>query len=35
MGRDNSPKARQQEHLERKQGQRAGYDRILIVSEGK
>lgn len=34
MARDNSPKERQQKQLERKQGQRASYDRILIVSEG-
>jgi len=34
MARDNSPKERQQKHLERKQGRRASYDRILIVSEG-
>jgi hypothetical protein len=34
MARDNSPKKRQQKQLERKQGQRASYDRILIVSEG-
>ncbi|UJP06030.1 MAG: RloB family protein [Nitrosomonas sp.] len=34
MGRDNSPKERQKQQLERKQAQRAGYDRILIVSEG-
>jgi hypothetical protein len=32
--RDNSPKERQKKQLERKQGQHAGYDRILIVSEG-
>jgi RloB-like protein len=35
MARDNSPKERQQKQLERKQGQRASYDRILIVSEGR
>ena len=34
MGRDNHPKERQQKQLERKQGRRASYDRILIVSEG-
>lgn len=34
MARDNSPKERQQKQLERKQGRRACYDRILIVSEG-
>ena len=34
MARDNSPKERQQKHLERKQNRRASYDRILIVSEG-
>ena len=34
MARDNSPKERQQEHLQRKQAQRASYDRILIISEG-
>lgn len=34
MARDNSPKERQQKQLERKQGRRASYDRILIVSEG-
>lgn len=34
MARDNSPKIRQTRHLERKQGRRASYDRILIVSEG-
>jgi hypothetical protein len=34
MVRDNSPKERQQKQLERKQGRRASYDRILIVSEG-
>jgi hypothetical protein len=34
MARDNSPKIRQQRKLERKQGSRARYDRILIVSEG-
>jgi hypothetical protein len=34
MARDHSPKERQQKQLERKQGRRASYDRILIVSEG-
>lgn len=34
MGRDNSPKIRQRAQLERKQAQRASYDRVLIVSEG-
>jgi hypothetical protein len=34
MARDNSPKIRQIRQLERKQGRRASYDRILIVSEG-
>ncbi len=34
MARDNSPFMRQQAKLGRKQGRRAGYDRILIVSEG-
>lgn len=34
MGRDHSPTERQKMHLERKQGRRASYDRILIVSEG-
>jgi hypothetical protein len=34
MARDNGPKERQQKQLERKQGRRASYDRILIVSEG-
>ena len=34
MARDNSPKIRQRTQLERKQNQRASYDRILIVSEG-
>lgn len=35
MGRDNSPKKRQQKRLDRKkEGSRASYDRILIVSEG-
>lgn len=34
MARDNSPKERQKNQLERKQGRRASYDRVLIVSEG-
>jgi len=34
MGRDDSPKERQRRQLERKLERRAGYDRILIVSEG-
>ena len=34
MARDNSPKERQRKQFERKQGRRASYDRILIVSEG-
>jgi len=34
MARDNSPKERQRQQLERKLGRRASYDRILIVSEG-
>ena len=34
MARDNPPKERQKKQLERKQGRRASYDRILIVSEG-
>jgi hypothetical protein len=34
MGRDNPPRERQRRQLERKQNQRASYDRILIVSEG-
>jgi len=34
MARDDSPQERQQKQLERKQGRRASYDRILIVSEG-
>ena len=34
MARDNSPKIRQRAQLERKQAQRASYDRVLIVSEG-
>lgn len=35
MGRDNHPQVRQQRQLERKRANRAGYDRILIVCEGK
>ena len=34
MARDNSPKIRQRAQLQRKQTLRAGYDRVLIVSEG-
>ena len=34
MARDNSPEIRQRAQLERKQTNRASYDRILIVSEG-
>lgn len=34
MAQDNSPKERQRRQLERKRGRRAGYDRILIVTEG-
>lgn len=34
MARDNSPLERQKRQLERKLGQRASYDRILVVSEG-
>jgi hypothetical protein len=34
VGRDNSPKIRQTSKLQRKQGNRPSYDRILIVSEG-
>lgn len=34
MGKDNQPKVRQAAHLARKKGQRATYDRILIVTEG-
>ena len=34
MGRDNPPRERQRQQLERKLGRRAGCDRILIVSEG-
>jgi hypothetical protein len=34
MGHDNAPRERQRQQLERKQGRRAAYDRILIVSEG-
>lgn len=35
MARDNSPWERQRQQLERKEGRRASYDRILIVSEGR
>jgi len=34
MGKDNQPKDRQAAQLARKVGQRASYDRILIVTEG-
>jgi hypothetical protein len=34
MARDHLPKIRQRAQLERKQTQRASYDRVLIVSEG-
>lgn len=34
MGKDNQPKVRQVNQLERKSGKRASYERILIVSEG-
>jgi hypothetical protein len=34
MARDNSPKVRNAEQLQRKLGRRASYDRILIVTEG-
>ena len=34
MARDHHPRQRQRMQLERKQNQRASYDRILIVSEG-
>ena len=34
MARDNSPKEYQKKQLERKEGRRASYDRVLIVSEG-
>ncbi len=34
MARDNSPKERQRQQLERKASRRASYDRILVVSEG-
>lgn len=34
MGQDNQPKTRQASQLARKKARRAGYDRILIVSEG-
>jgi len=33
MDRENPPKIRQRAQLERKQAQRASYDRVLIVSE--
>lgn len=35
MGKDKQPKARQTAQLARKAGRRAGYDRILIVTEGR
>lgn len=35
MGRDNPPKARQLARREQKESRRAGYARILIVSEGR
>lgn len=34
MGRDDHPRLRQRRRFERRQGRRAGYDRILIVCEG-
>ena len=34
MARDNAPRERQKKQLERKQGRRASYDRILMVTEG-
>ncbi len=34
MGKDNQPKVRQAAKLARKKARRAGYERILIVSEG-
>lgn len=34
MGRDNCAKERQRRQLERKQGRRGSYDRVLIVCEG-
>jgi hypothetical protein len=34
MGRDNHPRERRAAAIQRKQGKRATYDRILIVSEG-
>jgi hypothetical protein len=34
MGKDNQPKVRQANQLERKSAKRASYERILIVSEG-
>ena len=35
MGKDNQPKHRQVRELRRKQGRRAPYDRVLIVTEGE
>ncbi len=35
MGRDNQPKERHARALARKKANRAGYDRILIISEGE
>jgi len=35
MGRDNHPRMRQKEKIERKKANRASYDRVLIVCEGK
>jgi len=35
MGRDNQPKDRQRQKIERKTGQREPYDRLLIVCEGE
>jgi len=35
MGRDNQPKNRQRSHIERKEGRRKPYDRLLIICEGK
>lgn len=35
MGRDNHPRERQRKALDRKQGKKAPYDRILIVCEGE
>jgi len=34
MGKDNQPRVRQAAQLARKAGNRGGYDRILIVTEG-